>query len=117
MYYILLARELHLSAGVIGLLTSISAIGGLVGSLITTRITARFGQGPTIWMSIAFTAPVAFERAVMLIVIVLCAATSLLSITASTPIQPARANCGEDVSSKVTCASPALRVPLPTVLR
>ena len=59
-YYILLARQLDLSAGVIGLLTSIAAIGGLIGSLAATRITARFGQGPTIWMSIVVGLPVAF---------------------------------------------------------
>ncbi|MDT4970406.1 MAG: hypothetical protein QOG22_549, partial [Pseudonocardiales bacterium] len=56
-YYVLLARELHLSAGVIGLIMSTSAIGGIVGSLLATRIAERFGQGPTIWMSVAFTGP------------------------------------------------------------
>ena len=50
-YYILLARELHLSAGVIGLFTSIGAVGGLCGSLVVARIAKRLGQGPTIWMS------------------------------------------------------------------
>ncbi|MGH8862542.1 MAG: MFS transporter, partial [Jatrophihabitantaceae bacterium] len=59
-YYILLARELHLSAGVIGLFTSIAAIGGLIGSLLASRIAARLGQGPTIWISIAVSVPFAF---------------------------------------------------------
>lgn len=59
-YYILLARELHLSAGVIGLLTSVSAVGGLIGSLLASRIAARFGQGPAIWGSIAVSIPPAF---------------------------------------------------------
>ena len=59
-YYILLARELHLSAGIIGLFTSFAAIGGLIGSLLASRIAARFGQGPTIWMSIAITIPPGF---------------------------------------------------------
>lgn len=56
-YYVLLARELHLSAGVIGLIMSTSAIGGVVGSLLATRIARRFGQGPTIWMSAALGGP------------------------------------------------------------
>jgi MFS family permease len=59
-YYILLARELSLSAGVIGLFTSFAAIGGLIGSLLASRIAARFGQGPTIWISIAVSIPPAF---------------------------------------------------------
>jgi MFS family permease len=59
-YLILLARQLGLSAGVIGLFTSIAAIGGLVGSLFAARIAARFGQGPTIWLSIAVTIPFGF---------------------------------------------------------
>lgn len=60
LYLILLARELHLSAGVIGLFTSIAAVGGLLGSLLATRIAKRFGQGPTIWLSIAVSIPTAF---------------------------------------------------------
>jgi MFS family permease len=58
--YILLARNLHLSAGVIGLLTSTAALGGLLGSLVTTRIADRVGQGPAIWMSALAFAPTAF---------------------------------------------------------
>jgi MFS family permease len=58
--YILLARQLHLSAGVIGLLTSIAAIGGLLGSLVVSRIANWVGQGPAIWMSIAVGLPMAF---------------------------------------------------------
>ncbi len=60
LFYILLARQLHLSAGVIGLFTSIAAIGGLVGSLVASRIAMRLGQGPTIWMSILVSIPSAF---------------------------------------------------------
>lgn len=59
-YYILLARELHLSAGVIGLFTSIAAVGGLAGSLVASRIARRLGQGPTIWVSIAVSIPPGF---------------------------------------------------------
>jgi MFS family permease len=58
--YILLARNLHLSAGVIGLLTSTAALGGLLGSFVTTRITTAVGQGPAIWMSALAFAPTAF---------------------------------------------------------
>jgi MFS family permease len=59
-YYVLLARELHLSAGVIGLITSTSAVGGLLGSLVASRIARRFGQGPTIWLSVLIGGPTAF---------------------------------------------------------
>jgi predicted MFS family arabinose efflux permease len=59
-YFILLARNLHLSAGVIGLFTSVMAVGGLLGSLVAARIAKRFGQGPTIWGSIAVSIPPAF---------------------------------------------------------
>ena len=59
-FYVLLARELDVSPGVIGLIMSTSAIGGLVGSLIASRVAKRFGQGPTIWMSTAFGAPLGF---------------------------------------------------------
>ena len=59
-YFILLARNLHLSAGVIGLFTSVMAVGGLLGSLVASRIAKRFGQGPTIWGSIAVSIPPAF---------------------------------------------------------
>jgi MFS family permease len=58
--YILLARQLHLSAGLIGLLMSLGAVGGLIGSLIASRVAARLGQGPTIWMSSLVIAPTAF---------------------------------------------------------
>jgi MFS family permease len=58
--FVLLARQLHLSAGLIGLLTSISAVGGLVGSLIAARFARAIGQGPAIWISSLVFAPGAF---------------------------------------------------------
>ncbi len=58
--YVLLARELGLSAGLIGLLTSLSAVGGLAGSLLATRIARWLGQGPTIWISLLVVAPFGF---------------------------------------------------------
>ncbi|MGI8760448.1 MAG: MFS transporter [Jatrophihabitantaceae bacterium] len=50
-FYVLLARNLQLSPGVIGVISSLPAIGGLIGSLTASRIAKRFGQGPTIWIS------------------------------------------------------------------
>lgn len=58
--FVLLARDLHLSAGVIGLLTSLSAVGGVLGSLVATRFAAKIGQGPAIWISAALSGPAAF---------------------------------------------------------
>jgi MFS family permease len=59
-YYILLARQLHLSAGIIGLFTSIAAVGGLIGSLVASRFAKWVGQGPAIWISIVFAIPSEF---------------------------------------------------------
>jgi MFS family permease len=58
--FVLLARDLHLSAGVIGLLSSLAAIGGLVGSLIAARFARWVGQGPAIWIAALAFAPGAF---------------------------------------------------------
>jgi len=58
--FVLLARDLHLSAGVIGLLTSLAAMGGLVGSLIAARFARWVGQGPAIWIAALAFAPGAF---------------------------------------------------------
>lgn len=59
MQIVLLARILRLSPGYIGLFTSVSAIGGLIGALTATRVSRRLGQGPTIWIIPAVTAPFA----------------------------------------------------------
>jgi MFS family permease len=56
-FYVLLARTLHLSAGVIGAIDAVSAVGGLLGSLVAARVAARLGQGPAIWVSILVAAP------------------------------------------------------------
>jgi MFS family permease len=58
--FVLLARQLHLSAGVIGLLTSLSAVGGIIGSLVAARFARAVGQGPAIWISALVFAPGAF---------------------------------------------------------
>ena len=60
MFYVLLARELSLSPGLIGLLGSMSAIGGLVGSLLADPFARRFGQGPAIWISALAIGPFGF---------------------------------------------------------
>jgi MFS family permease len=57
---VLLARDLDVSPGVIGAIMSTSAIGGLIGSLLATRLAKTLGQGPTIWLSILVSAPVGF---------------------------------------------------------
>jgi MFS family permease len=57
MLIVLLARDLKLTPGTIGLFFSAAAIGALVAALSASRIARWLGQGPTIWMSIAFTAP------------------------------------------------------------
>ncbi len=59
-FYVLLARNLHISAGIIGLILSASAIGGLIGSLVASRFAARVGQGPAIWMATAAAGPCGF---------------------------------------------------------
>ena len=59
-YYVLLARDLRLSPGVIGLIGSTAAVGGLIGSLLAGRVARRLGQGPTIWISILVAGPLGF---------------------------------------------------------
>jgi len=56
-FYVLLARTLHLSAGAIGAINAASAVGGLLGSLIAARVATRLGQGPAIWLSMLACAP------------------------------------------------------------
>ncbi|MDP9848127.1 MFS transporter [Streptosporangium lutulentum] len=57
MLLVLLARELHLSAGTIGIFYSIASVGSLLGALTATKIATRIGQGPAIWVPIAIAAP------------------------------------------------------------
>jgi MFS family permease len=52
--------QLDLSAGAIGLLFTVGAVGGVVGALSASRIAKAIGQGPTIWLSIALSAPFGF---------------------------------------------------------
>jgi MFS family permease len=46
-FLVFLVREVELSAGVIGVLFSIGSIGSLLAAFTATRITRRFGIGPT----------------------------------------------------------------------
>jgi MFS family permease len=54
-----LARDLDLGEGVIGSFVAVSGAGGILGALTAGKIASRIGAGPAIWMSIAFTAPLA----------------------------------------------------------
>ncbi|MEV4106362.1 MFS transporter [Nonomuraea sp. NPDC049695] len=60
MVLLLLARELGLDAGAIGLLMAAGGLGGIAGALANARIARRLGQGPTMWLGIAVPAPLAF---------------------------------------------------------
>lgn len=60
MSLLLLARELGLDAGAIGLLMAAGGVGGVVGALVNARIARRIGQGPTMWLGVALPAPLAF---------------------------------------------------------
>ncbi|NUT12344.1 MAG: MFS transporter [Nonomuraea sp.] len=57
MILLLLARELGLGAGTIGLLMATGGLGGLAGALVAAKVARRIGQGPAIWLSIALPAP------------------------------------------------------------
>jgi MFS family permease len=57
MLIVLLADVLKISAGMIGLVMSAGSVGGLIGAFTAMRVATWLGQGPTIWMSCAFTAP------------------------------------------------------------
>jgi MFS family permease len=46
-YLVFLVREVHLSPGVIGVLLSVGSVGSLLAAFTTTRISTRFGIGPT----------------------------------------------------------------------
>lgn len=56
-FYVLLARDLQVSPGLIGVIFATSAIGGLVGALVANRFALRVGQGPAICISAFAFAP------------------------------------------------------------
>ncbi|WP_441123353.1 MFS transporter [Nonomuraea sp. H19] len=57
---LLLARELGLGAGAIGLLTAVGGLGGITGAMVNARLVRRLGQGPAMWLGIAVPAPLTF---------------------------------------------------------
>ncbi len=57
MQVILLARVLELAPGAIGVFLSVVSAGAVLGAVAVRPIVARLGQGPTIWMAMAFSAP------------------------------------------------------------
>lgn len=54
---LLLTRELGAGPGLVGLLLAGGGVGGVLGALLSNRISTRLGQGRTIWVSIAVTSP------------------------------------------------------------
>lgn len=59
MLLVFLARDVGLDPATIGLLLTVSGLGGLLGALTARRFAAWVGQGRAIWMSVAFGAPTA----------------------------------------------------------
>lgn len=53
MFVLLLARDLKLNAGLIGLVLASGGVGGIVGALIADRVVRVLGEGRTIWISVA----------------------------------------------------------------
>jgi MFS family permease len=51
MLMVLLADELDIAPGTIGLVLSLTAVGGIVGALSATAIARRLGQGRILWQS------------------------------------------------------------------
>ncbi|NUR84642.1 MAG: MFS transporter [Nonomuraea sp.] len=57
MVLLLLARELGLGAGAIGLIMAAGGLGGFLGALLTGRLTRWLGEHRTLWLAIAVPAP------------------------------------------------------------
>ncbi|MFC5720900.1 MFS transporter [Streptomyces gamaensis] len=56
---VFLVRVLGLGPGAVGLMLSVSAVGGLVGALCAGTLAGRFGQARIIWLSAAASGPFA----------------------------------------------------------
>ncbi|MCW7988399.1 MFS transporter [Streptomyces platensis subsp. clarensis] len=52
MLMLMMARELGLSAGVIGIVLAFGGAGGILGALLVNRVVARLGQGPALWAGV-----------------------------------------------------------------
>lgn len=57
MLIVLLAREIGLAAGTVGLFFTIAGLGGILGAVLASRLAQLLGQGQAIWLSIALTSP------------------------------------------------------------
>lgn len=57
MLIVLLANELRLGAGMIGLFLSTATVGGVLASLFAPRIAGWLGQGPAMWLTLAVIGP------------------------------------------------------------
>lgn len=55
---LVLTRQAHASAGIIGLVLTGGGLGGVAGALVARRVAQRFGQARTIWLSLVVTQPV-----------------------------------------------------------
>jgi MFS family permease len=54
---LVLTRQVHASAGIIGLVLTGGGLGGVAGALMARRVAQRFGQARTIWLSLVVTQP------------------------------------------------------------
>jgi MFS family permease len=59
-YVLLLARTLHLSSALIGLIAAVAAVGALLAAVSASRLAARFGPGRTIVVSLMLCGPASF---------------------------------------------------------
>lgn len=64
-FVLLFTQELHLSAGLLGLLLSVGGIGGLLGALVAPAAGRRLGHGRALWIVGALTGPFALLTALM----------------------------------------------------
>ena len=55
---VFLARTLRLSPGMIGVLMTVGSVGGLVGAVLTSAMSRRFGQARTAWVPLAIGCPI-----------------------------------------------------------
>ncbi|HEX2308898.1 MAG TPA: MFS transporter [Jatrophihabitantaceae bacterium] len=59
-YVLLLARTLHLSPALIGLIAAVASVGALLAAMSASRLAARFGPGRTIVVSLMLCGPASF---------------------------------------------------------
>ncbi|MFC6987446.1 MFS transporter [Streptomyces cirratus] len=52
-YFLYLIREAGLSSAAVGLIVAVGSVGGLLGALLSERLTARLGVGPTLIAAVA----------------------------------------------------------------